>query len=319
MCRDARLSILFVALSMLCTPLWAAIDTASGGNWTAASTWKSMSQPSNNDTLIIPSGVTVRVNCNCASLSNVQVNVYGELRFNNGRKLNLSSNGTVNVFTGGTLRGGNGGSKLNIGGSTVWDGNDPDINGPETCDNGGCATNAVLPVTLVAFEARSASFGHEIAWTTATEKNADYFLLEASNDLEYWVTTCLINAAGHSSEPLDYACMDASEHTYYRLLQVDFDGASEVFGPITVRNRVQSTTGDLRTVHAGSELRITSGSDMLIHRVRLLLPSGEVVADMRPMRYVAAIPVSGIGNSLIVVLVELADGDVRSFKFLLGS
>jgi hypothetical protein len=94
--------------------------------------------------------------------------------------------------------------------------------------------NTVLPIELVSFTATCDGRSALIEWTTATEKNNDYFSLERSDDAINFTEIARVAGAGNSIEPLDYSYTDYGIHggdNYYRLVQVDYDGtrtASEI-------------------------------------------------------------------------------------------
>ena len=88
---------------------------------------------------------------------------------------------------------------------------------------------APLPVELTAFtgalDARNMATLH---WATASERNTAYFALERSADGVTFTEADRLLAAGSSSQPLTYQWPDPQRRlvpTYYRLRQVDRDGA----------------------------------------------------------------------------------------------
>lgn len=95
---------------------------------------------------------------------------------------------------------------------------------------------SALPVKLTNFSA-SCDDIVSINWTTATEQNSDYFVLEKSRDGESWFYVESQQAAGNSNSTINYRLSDENNWnsvTYYRLKQVDFDGKEEIYGPISV-------------------------------------------------------------------------------------
>ena len=89
----------------------------------------------------------------------------------------------------------------------------------------------LLPIELLSFTADCNGKSVELAWTTATEKNNDYFSLERSSDAINFNEIARIAGAGNSIEQLDYTYTDYSANggeTYYRLVQVDYDGTRSV-------------------------------------------------------------------------------------------
>ncbi|MDO3413886.1 T9SS type A sorting domain-containing protein [Hymenobacter sp. BT770] len=91
------------------------------------------------------------------------------------------------------------------------------------------APPAPLPVELTSFtgtvDARGMAVLH---WATATERNTAYFGLERSLDSSTFAEAGRVAAAGTSTRPLTYQWPDPqrlTQPTYYRLRQVDRDGA----------------------------------------------------------------------------------------------
>jgi len=97
-----------------------------------------------------------------------------------------------------------------------------------------------LPIELYTFEGMSIQDKNLIAWSTATEHNNDYFIIQRSTDGENWSTINKTIGMGNSTMLTKYSCLDDSfskRINYYRLTQVDFDGASKTYGPISIDNR----------------------------------------------------------------------------------
>ena len=86
-----------------------------------------------------------------------------------------------------------------------------------------------LPIELTSFTATCNGRSSLIEWTTATEKNNDFFVLERSNDAINFKEIARIAGAGNSIEPISYAYTDygvRNGDNYYRLIQFDYDGTS---------------------------------------------------------------------------------------------
>lgn len=91
---------------------------------------------------------------------------------------------------------------------------------------------APLPVTLTDFSAECTGRDVAISFSTASETNNDYFVIERSQDLVDWKTVTTVSGAGNSNQLLSYTATDAQVPPgtwYYRLTQYDFDGNYEVF------------------------------------------------------------------------------------------
>jgi hypothetical protein len=111
---------------------------------------------------------------------------------------------------------------------------------------GGCGATVVcdvvtLPVRLVNFELFDADTENVIQWTTATELDNDYFILEFSSDGVNFEELVRLPGSGTTSEKIAYHAVHTEvprKINYYRLTQVDFDGTASEYGPISVDNRL---------------------------------------------------------------------------------
>ncbi len=93
-----------------------------------------------------------------------------------------------------------------------------------------------LPVTMTSFNANCDESIVSITWTTASEYNASHYSVQTSREGHNWTEVAQIEAAGTSNQTTNYFYQDMmiGGVSYYRLVQVDFDGEYEVFGPISV-------------------------------------------------------------------------------------
>jgi hypothetical protein len=92
-----------------------------------------------------------------------------------------------------------------------------------------------LPVELTAFTGAAQASTVALKWATASEKNSAYFQVEraSAEAPEQYQAIGRVAAAGTSSQALTYQFVDAHPSTlsYYRLKQIDKDGAS-TYGPV---------------------------------------------------------------------------------------
>jgi hypothetical protein len=93
-----------------------------------------------------------------------------------------------------------------------------------------------LPVELTQFSTTCSEITTNINWQTASEHNSAYFEVLKSRDGENWNSLATVDAAGNSSEAINYSINDNTDATtvYYKLNQVDKDGKSKEYGPISV-------------------------------------------------------------------------------------
>jgi len=106
----------------------------------------------------------------------------------------------------------------------------------------GFGGGASLPIELIDFNGILNEERVELSWTTASEINNSYFIVEKSKDGVDWVEVRKVSGAGHSTSIIDYFEIDNDPLiglSYYRLTQVDFDGKQETFNIIPIENAIK--------------------------------------------------------------------------------
>lgn len=95
--------------------------------------------------------------------------------------------------------------------------------------------NSNLPIELLDFSANCQSTGAELSWSTATETNNNYFILEKSTDMVFYQELTRINGVGNATTTNNYSYLDRQNNgmSYYRLTQVDYNGNTIAFKPIS--------------------------------------------------------------------------------------
>lgn len=165
----------------------------------------------------------------------------------------------------------------------------------------GSVTSAPLPVTLLYFTAKPDGDRVQLAWATTQEINADQFRVEHSLDLAEYTTVGDIIAKGTTEDRQYYGLTDLNPQpgiNYYRLKQVDRDGATQYFKPVaaTIRDSepvvaVYPNPADTDRIH----LRLWNAEEA---SVRLLTIAGQSIggqlqrtpgeADFRPVQPLSA-------------------------------
>lgn len=93
-----------------------------------------------------------------------------------------------------------------------------------------------LPVELIAFTA-SCGDHNTLRWSTASESGSDHFTVEKTTDGISWKEVSQVKSAGNTSTRSDYSTEDHNRSTgvvYYRLKQVDLNGQSRTYNPISL-------------------------------------------------------------------------------------
>ncbi len=108
----------------------------------------------------------------------------------------------------------------------------------------GC-TPVVLPVEVASFQGWRGNSENVLQWTTESETNNDYFMVESTTNPEdgKWNLLANLNGAGTTSERSTYSYDDfafqRNNITYYRITQVDYNGLKRTYNKtVVVDNRI---------------------------------------------------------------------------------
>lgn len=122
-----------------------------------------------------------------------------------------------------------------------------------------------LPIELATFSAELVKKKVEMKWTTQAEINNDYFTVERSPDNINFEQIGTLPGSGTTSQTHDYNFTDESPLrgiSYYRLRQTDFDGKTEYFPAVVIRN-MRSTFTVYPNPATSPAVHIAFDSDLL--------------------------------------------------------
>jgi len=91
-------------------------------------------------------------------------------------------------------------------------------------------TGGLLPVELISFSGKSTQNGNQLQWRTATELNNAGFEIQKSKNGKDWQIIEFVSGQGTTNEVNEYKYQDSNPFfglNYYRLKQIDYDGAFE--------------------------------------------------------------------------------------------
>lgn len=104
-------------------------------------------------------------------------------------------------------------------------------------------TTVPLPVTLISFEATADKCMVNLHWTTANEREFDYFDVQYSDDAKVFTTIGKVaGKAEDRSNEYNFTTTQTSEAGYYRLSMVDLNGSHKLSNTLSVKTKC---TGDL--------------------------------------------------------------------------
>jgi len=188
---------------------------------------------------------------------------------------------------------------------------------------GSTTTANPLPVELVAFRGERGEGYNRLFWTTASELNNDYFEVERSATGEEFVSLGRVVGHGTRQVRTEYAWDDGQPlngKSYYRLKQVDFDGAVTYSGIISVANEwavVLSLNVSPNPVHRGSRLLVLAdrpgGTEAIVSLYDLVGRRivETIISDLGESKKMLNVP-DDISPGIYVV--ELRQGPLRVVK-----
>jgi len=94
-----------------------------------------------------------------------------------------------------------------------------------------------LVIELLSFQGESQNGFINLYWTTATETNSNYFVIEKSSDAINFKEISRVKASGNSIKALTYKAIDNKPYesnNYYRLVEYDFNGVRYEYTIINV-------------------------------------------------------------------------------------
>lgn len=106
------------------------------------------------------------------------------------------------------------------------------------------STACLLPVEMLYFDAKKVANTVALTWGTASEENSDYFNVMRSSDGINWTKIGSVAAKGNSTYLAEYTFNDTNPPSgvvYYKLIEVDKNGASEESGLKKVESASFST------------------------------------------------------------------------------
>jgi len=166
------------------------------------------------------------------------------------------------------------------------DGSPRDKNGNQTVDF--AFLNVPLPVELLAFKATPDVDHIDLTWITASEIDNDYFDLERSTDGKAFKAITQLDGQGNTLELTNYAYEDVNVQPnvlyYYRLRQVDYNGAFEYSEIVTAQISGEKEGGmELypNPVGVGSKLNVRLFTEQTTAELYIMDVQGRVIRTIK--------------------------------------
>ncbi|MCP4458343.1 MAG: T9SS type A sorting domain-containing protein [Cytophagales bacterium] len=195
----------------------------------------------------------------------------------------VNIDGTLTVSPGGFTNNGDG--EISGNGTFNADVTDNGTSNFSGTYNGTCTGNCplVLPVKLVDFSAQQNNDEVELAWSTATELNNDFFSVERSQNGRDFIVIGALAGGGTTNKISNYSFLDPtplSGTSYYRLKQTDYDGQYEYFDAKSIT--FDHAFGENFSVYPNPvfETVIVAGYRDDISNIKLMNLNGKVITNL---------------------------------------
>jgi len=134
----------------------------------------------------------------------------------------------------------------------------------DVCDYAWQAKSGILPVYLSSFNVQKNYNNNKLNWSTKSEINNNYYLIESSLDGLNYKTVGKVNGNGNVSTSIDYEYTDFDYNhplMYYKLSQVDFDGTTKLITKTKLKREFQNIYAYPNP--AGNELNFIFKTDLI--------------------------------------------------------
>lgn len=144
--------------------------------------------------------------------------------------------------------------------------------------------NAAMPVALTSFDAQKSQGGVLLQWSTASERDNNYFQVEHRSANTDWETLGKLYAKGNSTTPQSYSFLHRAPvegDNYYRLRQTDFDGRFD-YSPIAAVSYIAGPVVEISPNPLnGNTLNIKLTSTENAHQLRLYNLQGQLLQTVQ--------------------------------------
>jgi hypothetical protein len=177
--------------------------------------------------------------------------------------------------------------------------------------------NVPLPVVFKDVTATAEGCKVVLNWKTAIEKNNSHFVIERSNNSTSYTAIGRTNGAGTSYELNSYTYVDekpAANHNFYRIRQVDFDGASTTSEVVNAKVNCDNTGISIYPNPANNAVYVKGLTDKSTIEVYNVV--GQKVVSKIAENTLEAVNLSGLAEGVYQVQVVTAGEIVYSTKLI---
>ncbi|RLD43300.1 MAG: hypothetical protein DRI86_10240 [Bacteroidetes bacterium] len=182
---------------------------------------------------------------------------------------------------------------------------------PGTIDN----VNNPLPIELLSFDLLNIENKVQLNWSTASELNNSGFEIQRSMNIEEWEVLGFVEGAGISNSTKTYSFIDKTPlvANYYRLKQIDFDGAF-VFSPTRYINIDRSNSISLYPNPTTQSISISGVDPDRVSKIYLFNNMGKLIKTYSPNT--SKINMESYSLGVYYLRIQYINGKDESFSFI---
>lgn len=182
---------------------------------------------------------------------------------------------------------------------------------------GGAGNTGFLPVELLSFKAKAMERNILLHWETASEIDNQGFELQKSLDGKNWRPIDFVKGHGTTNEAKSYNSVDQNPvqgNNYYRLMQLDYDGASEYSEVISVnwRNKVEETSLKVYPNPVNDVLTIESS----VGTLQLYDQTGKLLQQFQLGNTISVLDANTLMAGLYSIVLIQENGTIQSTTFV---
>lgn len=167
----------------------------------------------------------------------------------------------------------------------------------------GATPPAILPVTLLRFDAKPLAETNLLTWETSSELNNKGFDIQRINANGAWETIGFVAAQGKASV---YTFEDKTplSNTYYRLRQLDFDG-TESYSPIkNVLRNTEKASLHISPNPTSGKMNVFLSTNTPIQTIKIYEVSGKNIFTQKVDNPFVELDLSSFANGIYIIEVQ---------------
>jgi len=172
------------------------------------------------------------------------------------------------------------------------------------------ATTNPLPIELSSYSVKCEAEKAKLVWSTATEKNNNYFTIERSENGIDFMEVGNLKGAGNSYQIRNYSYLDNTielEKTYYyRIRQTDYDGKSTVSNPMILQPcyGIKNYKPEVYPNPTSEILKISYSYPPVNSKFTLKTSTGEKIMEGNLDKYENEIELKSLENGFYILEIE---------------